>query len=150
MQEANVSKYDIQIASNLGTQLYQVFCPKYIDPIFEDKQHSPPSQGADTILGGEAEDVVFSTFAAGLAFLCGGSPTEDKIMVAFTLVDSDSDGFITAAEFTELITSSLKVVAVCSTIVQNKILQLGSSLRYILILHVNHCLLCLSTLLIST
>ena len=50
-------------------------------------------------------------------------------MVAFTLVDSDSDGHITVKEFAEIITSALKTVTVCSKIIQGKVVQLSTNIR---------------------
>lgn len=51
-------------------------------------------------------------------------------MVAFTLLDGDSDGYITLTEFRELIAAALKAVAVCSKLAQGKVLHLGTNLRY--------------------
>jgi hypothetical protein len=50
-------------------------------------------------------------------------------MVAFTLLDGDSDGYITLFEFRELVAAALKAVAVCSKLAQRKVLHLGTNLR---------------------
>lgn len=123
---ANVSKQDIKIASSLGTKLFEVF-----QRDSSDSATSTPSNTSDSSHPVAEREVLFSTFTAGLAFLCGGSPTEDKLMVAFTLVDSDSDGFITQNEFKELVTAALKTVTVCSKLVQAKVLHLSTDVRYV-------------------
>jgi len=124
---ANVSNQDIKIASNLGTQLFEVFQNNCNDALFD--RTSPVVISHTSEDNSTENDVLFSTFAAGLAFLCGGSPIEDKLMVAFTLVDSDSDGFITQEEFKELVTAALKTVTVCSKLIQAKVLHLNTHVR---------------------
>ena len=127
MLAAKVSNQDINIASNLGTKLFEVFQSNCSDALFDRPSPIIPSH---VLEGNNVEnEVLFSTFAAGLAFLCGGSPTEDKMMVAFTLVDSDSDGFITQEEFKELVSAALKTVAVCSKLIQSKVLHLNTYVR---------------------
>jgi len=131
MLAAKVSNQDIKIASNLGTKLFEVFQSNCSDALFDrpspfPSNYKPPEDNSSS---SSENEVLFSTFAAGLAFLCGGSPTEDKMMVAFTLVDSDSDGFITQEEFKELVTAALKTVAVCSKLIQAKVLHLNTHVR---------------------
>ena len=85
---ANVSTQDIKIASVLGKQLFRAFCSDCNDPLFVQTQHGTPlvtaavNSSGKAVAGTDEESgvVLFSNFAAGLAFLCGGSPTEVNLL----------------------------------------------------------------------
>lgn len=73
--------------------------------------------------GKELEDdpaVSYVDFAAGLIALCD-SPYEDKVMVSFTLLDSNSDGVIDAAELERMFLAVLKITSSVSTLAHAKI-----------------------------
>lgn len=93
------------MARNLGMKLFSLMDPR--------------NQG----------EVRFSEIAAGLSFLCGGSPIEDRLMVAFTIVDGDCDGYISGSEFEMMVYSVLLVMVACSKLVNKKIISLGVDLR---------------------
>ena len=48
-------------------------------------------------------------------------------MVAFTILDEDSDGFINYDQLCTLIHSVLSIIAVCSKLVNNKIVAIGTN-----------------------
>eukprot|EP01041_Mallomonas_annulata_P000710 gene710-1362_t len=58
--------------------------------------------------------VPFADLVAGMTVLCD-SPVEDRVMVCFTQLDEDSDGFITVHELERLIFAVLAVVTTCAT-----------------------------------
>lgn len=101
---ANLWQEDVSMATSLGTRLFEAFATKGGSP------YVPPR---DTVL--------FSSLAVGLTFLCGGSPLEDKLMVALTMADGDSDGLLSFDEFRELLLSVLQMVTVCSKLAANKV-----------------------------
>lgn len=70
----------------------------------------------------------FSEFVAGLAFLCGGSPIEDKVMVSFTVVDADSDGYISTGQWRQLVYSAMRIIIVCSRLASDRVLRLCSAI----------------------
>jgi Ca2+-binding EF-hand superfamily protein len=72
-------------------------------------------------------EVAFSHIAAGLSFLCGGSPLEDKLMVAFAVVDDDSDGYISGEQFGTIAHAVLTLVYTCSKLVAKKVVASGVS-----------------------
>jgi hypothetical protein len=83
--------------------------------------------------GDDADDAVagitYTEFAAGLTVLCSGCTLEEKVMVAFTLMDADSDGLIDFKELCTLILAVLKVLCVSSPFGANKVRSLGVSLE---------------------
>ena len=105
---------DLDIAINLGNLLFAAF---------DDTTNcsGSPVKGAP-----REGQIAYERMAAGLAFLCGGSPLEERLMVAFTVMDADSDGCITPVELLEIIKSALLVISVCSRMVADKILLLGA------------------------
>ena len=66
----------------------------------------------------------------GLALL-SGSTLEEKVMVSFTLVDSNRDGEISFFEFCSLVLAYLKVVCSLSQLASAKVSALGVSLELI-------------------
>ncbi len=50
-------------------------------------------------------------------------------MVAFTVVDRDSDGYISAEEFLEMIHSVLLIISNCSKMVMQKVVASGADLE---------------------
>lgn len=100
---SGISDQDVPIASNLGEAFFLIF---------------------DTEDAGMVE---FTELGCGLSFLCG-SPLEEKIMVAFTLMDDNCDGYITAAQFEQLIHSVLRAIVVCSKFAADRIMSLGTDL----------------------
>lgn len=105
IQSSSTSEVDTYMARNLGMKLFSLMDPR--------------NQG----------EVRFSEIAAGLSFLCGGSPIEDRLMVAFTIVDGDCDGYISGSEFEMMVYSVLLVMVACSKLVNKKIISLGVDLR---------------------
>lgn len=103
-QQGKVSEFDIDLAIFIGHKIFNAF------------QHD------------EQRTVRFSHIAIGLAFLCSKSPLEERLMVAFTLADEDSDGFLSYHDFCTLIKSVLTVISVCSKLVASKISALGVTL----------------------
>jgi len=71
--------------------------------------------------------VPYIDFAVGLTTLCD-SPTEDKIMVNFVLLDEDGDGHLTIEEFERIIIANMKVVLAASSIAASKVFSLVPSL----------------------
>jgi Ca2+-binding EF-hand superfamily protein len=103
-QVGKVSEFDIDLAIFIGHKIFNAF------------QHD------------EQRTVRFSHLAIGLAFLCTKSPLEERLMVAFTLADEDSDGFLTFHDFCTLIKSVLTVISVCSKLIAGKISTLNVTL----------------------
>ena len=115
IHQAGTPEQDLSIAISLGNRLFDAFV-------------NNPAEGSP-MKGGPVETrVKYERVAAGLAFLCGGSPLEERLMVAFTVMDADSDGCITPVELLELINSALIVISVCSRMVADKVLLLGAPL----------------------
>lgn len=84
--------------------------------------------------------VPYTKFVAGLAIL-SDSPVEEKIMVGFTLLDEDGDGFIDCQEFEQLVLSVLKVVIVSSEIAAAKVASLpGITIELLASLVTQECL----------
>jgi Ca2+-binding EF-hand superfamily protein len=77
----------------------------------------------------DEDTISYIELAVGLSFLCLRSPLEERLMVAFTISDSDSDGFINFDEFVQLIHSTLLIISICSRIATKKILSLGTTLE---------------------
>jgi hypothetical protein len=105
IQDADVSTFDVDIAIALGNKLYAAFQPE------------------------NESTISYIDMAIGLAFLCCRSPLEERIMVAFTIADSDSDGFISFQEFLQIIRSALLVLSICSRHVTKKIVAIGASVE---------------------
>lgn len=105
IQQTEVSEFDVDIAIFLSNKIYATFTTK-------DRQ----------------DQVEFARIAAGLAFLCTNSPLEERLMVAFTLLDEDADGFINYNQLCTLIQSVLLVISVCSRIVSSKIMSVGATI----------------------
>ncbi|KAL4161150.1 hypothetical protein PRNP1_001705 [Phytophthora ramorum] len=57
----------------------------------------------------ESDSVDFVELSSGLSVLCGGS-NEDKVVAAFSLFDTDGDGFITQQEMEAYLTSVFNVI----------------------------------------
>ncbi|KAL4176746.1 hypothetical protein KRP22_001687 [Phytophthora ramorum] len=57
----------------------------------------------------ESDSVDFVELSSGLSVLCGGS-NEDKVVAAFSLFDTDGDGFITQQEMEAYLTSVFNVM----------------------------------------
>lgn len=110
---------DLDIAINLGNLLFAAF---------DDDESSATSNGSPVKGAPRENQIAYERMAAGLAFLCGGSPLEERLMVAFTVMDADSDGCITPVELLEIIKCALLVISVCSRMVADKILLLGAPL----------------------
>lgn len=104
LQEAKISSFDMDLAIALGNKIFAAFQIE------------------------SEETIHYIDLAVGLAFLCSRSPIEERLMVAFTISDSDSDGFITFEEFKNLIRSVLVILSVCSRLVTKKILALGATI----------------------
>jgi hypothetical protein len=64
--------------------------------------------------------VSYFGFTTGLACLCASS-LDDKVSVAFTLLDDDQDGFITQAQFMLLIVCTLRTIAAASAVVAARV-----------------------------
>jgi len=71
--------------------------------------------------------VSYQNIVVGMSFLCGGSALEERLMVAFTVMDSDCDGLLSMHEFTDLIFCALIIISVCSTSVEAKIMSIGKN-----------------------
>ena len=74
-----------------------------------------------------AASVEFVPFVVGLTALCS-SPPEDKFSVAFTLLDSDGDGWISSQELRLLLSSFMAITAACSSIAAAKLSAAGVSI----------------------
>ena len=68
--------------------------------------------------------VNFVDIVAGMISVCD-SPIEDRIMVGFSLMDIDSDGYITVQELERFIYAVLVVVSTCSPTAQEKLKIFG-------------------------
>lgn len=109
VQLAGGSSPRLAMASKLGERLYDAF---------------------QTGKGGDADDgVSYPEFAAGLTVLCSGCSLQDKVMVAFTLVDSDSDGLVDIQELRGLVLAMLRVMVVCSQVGRAKVESTKASLE---------------------
>lgn len=115
--KARTPEQDLDIAIHLGNRLFEAFDSSAI-------QGSPVKGKA---LPHDSQ-IPYERMTAGLAFLCGGSPLEERLMVAFTVMDGDSDGCITQAELIDIINSALIVISVCSRMVADKVILLGAPL----------------------
>ena len=67
----------------------------------------------DVFRGSDAGGLDVTLFVAGMTSLCDGPP-EDRVMVAFTCLDHDSDGFISTDSLKTYFTALLLVQVVCS------------------------------------
>ncbi len=105
IQQTEVSEFDIDIAIFLSNKIFAAFTTKE-----------------------RSDQVEFARIAAGLSFLCCESPLEERLMVAFTLLDEDGDGFINYSQLCTLVQSVMLVISVCSRIVSSKILSIGASI----------------------
>lgn len=119
-EAAGTSSHDSLMASQLGKQIFGAFSVPY--------NESPERSGSSAAVKGGTDEAYFAHVVPGLAFLCGGSPLEERIMVAFTTLDSNCDGKLTKLEFQDLILSTLTVISLCSRMVANKIILLGAEL----------------------
>ena len=99
--EAQVAEQDLDIAVYLGNQLFAAFDWEGV---------------------GEVE---YRDVGAGLSFLCGGSLLEERLMVAFTVMDGDCDGQLERVELVRLIRAALVALSVCSRMAADKILMVG-------------------------
>lgn len=94
---AGGKKPDLDLAIKLGEKIFAAF--QFGDP-----------QGR----------VNYIEFAAGLSCMCS-APVPDKVMVAFTLIDSDCDGYITASELCSFVASTLRAITACSSLCAAKL-----------------------------
>lgn len=115
--KARTPEQDLDIAVHLGNRLFEAFDTSAIQ--------GSPVKGKVT---SHDSQIAYERMTAGLAFLCGGSPLEERLMVAFTVMDADSDGCITQAELIDIINSALIVISVCSRMVADKVILLGAPL----------------------
>jgi hypothetical protein len=106
VQLAGGKEAEVRRASQLGERIYASF------------------QGVDP-----RTQVRYNEFAAGLTTLCSGCTLEDKVMVAFTLVDNDSDGLISSSELLSLVLATLRVLGACSQVGQAKISSVNATLE---------------------
>ena len=81
-----------------------------------------------TIKYGEA-CVSYIPFIVGLTSLCS-SPPEEKVTVAFALLDSNSEGWISSQDFFTFVHSYLRVAYACSTLTQAKVDSYAMPLEY--------------------
>eukprot|EP01039_Chlorochromonas_danica_P006627 gene6627-7320_t len=109
LQRAQVLEQDLDMSLQLAHRLFSAF--------------SSPSRQS-----GEHEGVDFSSLCPGLALLCAKAPLEDRLMVAFTVVDANSDGFISLDQLQQLLQSGLLVVTMCSQLAARKVTTLGVGL----------------------
>ena len=70
--------------------------------------------------------VDLATFMAGMACLCDGPP-EDRVMVAFTSLDRDGDGYISAQDLATYFSKTLLIQVVCSPIMRQMFSRLSVS-----------------------
>lgn len=105
LQASLVMEQDLDMAMHLGNQVFAAFASS------------------------DKEAVDFASICPGLAMLCADAPLEDRLMVAFTVVDADSDGFIAFTELVTLIQSVLTMVVMCSRMASRRIIALGVSLN---------------------
>eukprot|EP01038_Epipyxis_sp_PR26KG_P012080 gene12080-16166_t len=105
--QADVSNQDVKIAISLAERLFEVL----------------------KISDSNEDTISFTHIVCGLSFLCGGSPLEEKIMVAFAVSDSNSDGYITSQEYEEMVVAVIKTISVCSKHATDKIVLCGKSIR---------------------
>jgi Ca2+-binding EF-hand superfamily protein len=145
LEQAKISKYDLQIAMSLGEQLFNAYSHSYSSSATNKTTTSTSSSfnnnnnnklknslSNNNIKKNKNEDedeVSFSNIACGLSFLCNDSPLVEKVMVAFTVMDNNSDGYISCFEFKELVLSVLTMVNVCSRLASSKIVQSNVSIN---------------------
>jgi len=138
---AGTSEHDLDIAIRLGNRLFAAFSavahPEESPMKVKNSNKSRTqlqngnnnSNDDDNAEEEEEEGVVpYERMAAGLAFLCGASPLEERLMVAFTVMDADSDGCIVPEELQAIIHSTLVVLTVCSRMAADKVILLGAPL----------------------
>jgi len=70
--------------------------------------------------------VDLATFMAGMACLCDGPP-EDRVMVAFTSLDRDGDGYISAQDLATYFSKTLLIQVVCSPVMRQMFSRLSLS-----------------------
>ena len=68
--------------------------------------------------------VNYIEFAAGLSCMCS-APVVDKVMVAFTLIDSNCDGYITASELCSFVASTIRAITACSSLCAARVASAG-------------------------
>jgi len=112
---ARSSGPDREAAAHLGGRIFAAFC-------------SASSSESPMKVPTKEATVPYARIAAGLSFLCGGSPLEERLMVAHTVMDGDSDGYISPEELQATIHSTLVVLTVCSRMVADKVILLGAPL----------------------
>lgn len=120
----NMWAEDVEIAMALGKRLFSVMSMSRLNGRASARSGSNGIASSSSSNGAAGESVCFASLAVGLAFLCGGSPLEDRLMVAFTMVDDDSDGYISKDEFIRMVLSVLIVVTTCSKLAGKKVVAL--------------------------
>ena len=78
-------------------------------------------------LDDQVDHADYAELTAGLSCLCA-SPFQDKLLVSFTVLDSDQDGYLSTDELRALMLSTLRVVSVCSATAADKIIKCDISL----------------------
>lgn len=98
------TEQDLAAATNLGNALFDAF---------------------DTTDNGS---VPYAHIVSALAFLCGGSPVEERLMVAVTVIDGNCDGRVSSNELIVLVHSALQMLYVCSPIVADKVVMIAAEI----------------------
>lgn len=105
IHKVQLTEADVDIAMHLGNRIFNAFASK------------------------DKESVTFADICPGLALLCSEAPLEERLMVAFTVVDDDSDGFISFDQLVQLAKSVLTVVVMCSRLAMSKVTTLEFSIE---------------------
>ena len=128
---ARVSDDDLVEATMISSKIFRSF--------YEASKHQSFNIGDDDDGDDDNDDndndgdsqgravVSYQNIVVGMSFLCGGSALEERLMVAFTVIDSDCDGLLSMHEFTDLIFCALIIISVCSTSVEAKIMNISKN-----------------------
>ena len=116
--------HDCRVAAKLGNKLFAQF-----DPI-------PSADHGDVY----NEAVSYVNFTTGLVCLCASSLV-DKVSVAWTLLDDDSDGFITQSQLQALVLCTLRTITAASNFVAAKVSVTGCTLEDLAGLVVQHAVI---------
>jgi hypothetical protein len=125
---ARVSDDDLVEATMISSKIFRSF--------YEASKHQSFNVGDDDDDDGDDDEeegdyreravVSYQNIVVGMSFLCGGSALEERLMVAFTVMDNDCDGLLSMHEFTDLIFCALIIISVCSTSVEAKIMNIAN------------------------